>query len=88
MSARPVSESVQDLADRLAPYRETGLSMAPIAVEAVWLTLEALARDARGLEELAAKACTGYTLSPEVVRIASLLARNGVTAGLSERGQP
>lgn len=75
-------ESLQLLADHLAKYRETGVALESEAVATFCVMLQASADQAAVLEEVADRYFQGHGLPPEVVRIATLLVRHGVSAGM------
>lgn len=78
-------DSLQTLADTMARHRETGLVMEPVAVAAFQAILDSCAAEAEALEEAAQRHFQGHGLPEDVVRIATLLARNGVSAGMPAR---
>lgn len=77
-----ISEILQALADRLGAHQKYGVVLEPGAVAAICRILEDQAHQAKALEEAADRHFAGHGLPDEVVRIATLLARHGVSAGM------
>lgn len=83
-----LSENIHTLAARLSPYGDTGMVLEPEAVAAICCLLNDLALQATVLETEVQRHWAGQGISEDILRIATLLARQGVSAGLPKDSLP
>lgn len=84
-----LSENIDALRGSLAAYSDTGMVLEPLAVTNICMLLASFAHDAQQLEQSVVPPSvrlTGHDLPEGVVRIATVLAKQGVRVGFPSGG--
>ncbi|MBC7907011.1 MAG: hypothetical protein H7Y60_09740 [Rhodospirillaceae bacterium] len=80
-----LTENIKALAESLDQYMDTGATFEPVALAGICAVLDDMATTAEALEEIARTIAHHHGLSEDILRIATLLARNGVSAGMPRK---
>ncbi|MBF0169069.1 MAG: hypothetical protein HQL45_15715 [Alphaproteobacteria bacterium] len=77
-----LSDRLEALIDQFTLYLNVGMELKPEAVAVFIMILESCRDEAEALEEAAQRHFEGRPIPADVLKIATLLSRNGVSAGM------
>jgi len=77
-----LSDRLEALIDHFTLYLNVGMEAKPEAVATFIMVLESCRDEAQALEEAADQYFQGQPIPADVLKIATMLARNGVSAGM------
>ena len=83
-----LTQNIKTLAESFGRYATDGMVLEPAAVAVVLAVLDDMAQQADALEEIARQVARHHDIPEEILRIATLLHRDGVSRGMPKRNFP